>query len=146
MKRPIIKVIALVLLGYLFTSCSHSEPFVLDRIPITWQPEKPFVVELTQLAGDHPVGIQCTPDSWSELARDRDRISVRLTSGDRQATSVFAIEPGRLGTFCDQVPDTHYIFTVSARGRVLVQLALPGISARSKVELVVCKTPIQTEL
>jgi hypothetical protein len=89
----------------LCTSCVSriGEPFVHQRIPIEVQGDKVVVLEMRGLVGSHMVGIRCSRELWDELTKCQKGITVRLKSADKQPAEVFAFEPGRTRTTCDQV-------------------------------------------
>ena len=123
-----------------------GQPFVHQRIPIEVQGDKVVVLEMHGLAGSHMVGIRCSPELWDELTNCQKGITVRLKSADTQPAEVFAIEPGRARTTCDQVASCRYFFAVSATGNVVVEISFPKMTIVGPAEIIICKTPEQTEL
>jgi hypothetical protein len=107
---------------------------------------KPVRIKLTQLVGNHMVGIRCSTEMWASLTNHLSQLKVEIKHAQEMPATVYAIEPGRKGTACDQVTDCHYLFAVSAFKSILVEIVFPNIAVKSPAEIIVCKTPEQTEL
>lgn len=117
-----------------------------QRIPIEVKGDKVVTLQMHGLVGSHMVGIICSTEVWNELTNYQTRITVRLKSSDKQPAKVFGFElGGRYTTLCDQLANCHYFFAVSAIGNAIVEISFPKMPIDAPAEIIVCKTPEETE-
>ena len=101
---------------------------------------------MEKLVGEHMVGIHCSSQTWNTLTNSPQKLAAQIKVSDKKDAHIYAIDLGWKGTLCDQLPDTHYLFAISAIGKAVVEITFPQLpSDDSNAEIIVCKTPEQTE-
>jgi hypothetical protein len=142
--------LTLGLVGLLFvTSCSRQERVsqVHQSTTITIPDNKIVVVDIHDLKGfhEHSVGLECSPSVWNSLTNGLQPIAVSLKSVGTNSSELLTVNPGRSGTVCDQVPDTHYLFGLSIQGNAKIQMIFPNPPAdNTPIKLVVFKATDET--
>ena len=127
-------------------SCGRNDPYVYQRTPIVIGSEKVVAIEMRCLKGTHVVGIHCQTQAWNALTNCKQGIKVSIKSTDNPAL-LLPVQLGYKGSTCDQIDDTHYLFSVQARGNLVVEIVFPNMPAEaSPADIIVCKTPAQTDL
>jgi len=117
---------------------------VFQKVPVEIQGNTVLSMKIKHLAGEHMVGIRCSLETWNKLTNYQNEISVQIKSADNPPAQVFAIEPGRQGTTCDSA-NCHYFFAISAKGDVVLEISFRQMPIKASAEIIVCKTPEQTE-
>ena len=118
-----------------------QETGVQQNIPITIQKDSVVQVEMKNLDGVHNIGIRCPPEVWTDLTNHQASVEMRIASADDRIAYGFGFNPGQKGTECDQVKDTHYLFSVSAMGDLTMEVDFTTLFTNSAAELIVCPAP-----
>jgi hypothetical protein len=125
--------------------------FVRQKMPIDIQSGKPFTIEISSLSGNgvNDIGIQCTPEVWNTLTNSGKNVEVRLKSSNKPKTQIGGIDTASSGTaFLGYITNVHYLFYISGEyhAKASVEITFPNAPpGTTHAEIIVCKTPIDTE-
>ena len=139
--------------AFAVSSCSKMSPdeyYIRQTIPIEIQHGKPVTIEISPSGnGLNDVGIRCPLEIWDALRKGTKVVEVRLVSSDKPKTEIGGTVPPGAGTeFLGHMPDVHYLFCIHGEhaAKATVAVTFPnGLTSATKAEIIVCKTPIDTE-
>ncbi len=131
-------------------SCTMTpdEHYVRQIIPIKIQSGRPVTVEIILSGnGANHVGVRCSPQVWSELAKDPKKITVQLRSSTDEHAEIGGIAPGSGKQW--PIEAFYYLFYISGdyHAKASVEITFPNAPpGTTPAEIIVCKTPPDTGL
>jgi hypothetical protein len=138
----LLKIIPLIAISFILSGCrktGSNEPLLIE---ITTNKLHEFTVP--NMNGTHAVGIICEPSVWKEIVENSNYHSAKMTVKGENTSQLLSFgRVGHSGTFCDQVPNCSYLFTISSNTPVIITIKLKASQVR-KLTLVVTKSPQQT--
>jgi hypothetical protein len=127
------------------SACGPQSETVVEKIPIKVQ--KVVTVELHRLIGGgaQQVGMSCSMLAWQALTNGVGSIQVELLSGDTNEFLVYGIDP-HLTCVCADTPGSHYLFSISGKGKASVRITFPNSPTNtSEGQIVLCE-PLRLSL
>ncbi|SRR6266511_1194285 len=148
MKRAL-RLAALWLLICVLSSCITRKPgdpwFIVQKVPIEIQRDKPINIQLFTRGEVNDVGLRCSPEVWNALTNGTKSITVRLISSTKTATKIGGVDPGSSGRRgFGYIPSTHYLFYIGGKyhGRASVEITFPNApTGVTRAEVIVAREP-----
>jgi hypothetical protein len=130
----------------LASSCSRTpQSYVLQSFVSPEIVGGTISLPLKGLDGDHAVGLVCSDAIWTKLLAKESGLSISASSAHGVIKKL-----GHRGSFCDQIPNCHFVCTITGKGDVSFRLSFPhSVSEELRgrpFQIVVMKTPKQTVL
>jgi hypothetical protein len=153
MKTIGLQLMAALVAMSVLSSCGRQPPgerFVREVIPVVIEKDQPVVVEIRSLSvGLNNVGIRCPIEVWTTLTNSAKGITVHLKSSSVPDTQIGGIDTASGGTsFIGYIPNAHYLFYISGEpgANATVEITFPNAPrSATGAEIIVCKTPAETE-
>jgi len=104
--------------------------------------DNPVEVRFSNVRNNFAVGIRCSPQVWNSLLSNAPSLSVALLETNKYPAQISDIDPGKIGTYCDEVPGARYLFSISAERGVHFKLSVKGISNQiGPAQIILAKSP-----